>query len=53
MTQVFEDEEIWEEVKKDFPDDEMMQEIHFIRLKHFYRMKNLSIDEIVKFYQTK
>lgn len=45
--------EIWMEVKKEFPDDEMMQEIHYVRLLHYYQTKDLSPQEEVDFYQNR
>ena len=42
-----------EEVRKEFPDDEMMQEIHFVRLMHYHFMKDLSPGERCKFYLEK
>ncbi|MCD4844529.1 MAG: hypothetical protein K8R25_08590 [Methanosarcinales archaeon] len=41
---------LWEEVKEDFPDDDMMQEIHYVRLMHHYLTKNLSQEERFQFY---
>ena len=32
---------LWEEVQKEFPDDETMQEVHFVRLMHHQMTKNL------------
>ena len=40
----------WEEVQKEFPDDEVMQEVHYVRLMHHYPMKNLSRKERFRFY---
>jgi hypothetical protein len=40
---------MWLEVKEEFPDDEMMQEIHFIRLKLQLRMEGMSPAEQVRF----
>lgn len=42
---------IWEEVKKEFPDDEMMQEIHYVRRIHQIQTKDLSMAERNAFYQ--
>ena len=52
---VFTDEEkkrLWDEVKKEFPDDEMMQQIHYIRLLHYYQTQEMSSQERVKFYNS-
>jgi len=42
----------WEEVRREFPDDEMMQQIHFVRLLHHDQTKDLTARERVRFYQT-
>lgn len=36
---------LWAEAKADFPGDEMMQEIHFVRLLHEAQMGHLSHQE--------
>jgi len=41
---------LWKEVQEDFPDDDMMQEIHYVRLMHHYLTKNLSQEERFRFY---
>ncbi|MCK4614408.1 MAG: hypothetical protein KAU14_06365 [Thermoplasmata archaeon] len=41
---------LWEEVQMEFPDDEMMQEVHFVRLMHHQMTKNLSPEERFRFY---
>jgi hypothetical protein len=33
----------WEEVREEFPDDQMMQGIHFVRLLHHARTKDLPL----------
>ncbi len=45
-----EKDKIWEEVRKEFPDDEMMQELHFIRQVHYQQTKDMSLDERLRFY---
>lgn len=45
-----EKEKIWEEVRKEFPNDEMMQELHFIRQMHNQQAKEMSLDERLRFY---
>ena len=42
---------LWEEVQMEFPDDEMMQEVHFIRLVHHQMTKDLSTEERFQFYR--
>lgn len=44
-------EHLWEEVRREFPDDEMMQEIHYVRLLHHYQTENLSRKERIQFYK--
>lgn len=41
---------LWEEVREEFPHDEMMQEVHFVRLIHFLQTKELTPEERVKFF---
>ena len=43
--------EHWEQARKDFPDDEMMAEIHAIRLAMHEAHKGLSPREIGKLYE--
>jgi hypothetical protein len=45
-----EKKQFWEEVRKEFPDDEMMQEIHYVRLLHYYQTKGMSSQERVQFF---
>lgn len=45
-----EKKQIWEEVRREFPDDEMMQEIHYVRLLHFRQMEGLSSQERIRFF---
>jgi len=39
-----------EEVRKEFPDDEMMKEIHYSRLLHYFQTKDLPPQERIKFF---
>jgi hypothetical protein len=41
---------IWREVRKEFPGDAMMQEIHFIQYKMHLQMKGMSIEEQVRYF---
>lgn len=41
---------MWAEVREEFPDDEMMQELHFVRLMHYLQTKDLSPAEQISFY---
>ena len=52
MSVVTEDEKkrLWDEVREEFPDDEMMQEVHYVCLLHHWQMKDLSLEERIKFY---
>ena len=45
-----EKEQLLEEVRKEFPDDEMMQEIHYSRLLHYFQTKDLPPRERVKYF---
>ena len=42
---------LWEEVRKEFPDDEMMQQIHYVRLIHHCQTKDLSPQKVVQFFE--
>jgi hypothetical protein len=41
---------IREEVEQDFPDDPMMQELHVIRLKRYYELRDLPVREQIHRY---
>lgn len=45
-------DKIWEDVRKEFPNDEMMQEIHFIRQVHYLPTKDLSMEERLRFFES-
>jgi hypothetical protein len=49
LTEV-EKEDLWKEVRREFPDDEMMQEIHYVRLLHHHETKGLSPQELIQFF---
>ena len=36
---------LWAEVRAEFPDDEMMQEVHFVRLLHAAQLQDFTRDE--------
>ena len=42
---------IWAEVCEEFPDDEVMQEIHFVRQLHYLQTKDLSMEERLRFFR--
>ena len=42
--------QIWAEVQQEFPDDEMMQASHYVRLLHYHQVKNLSSQERIQFF---
>ena len=49
----FTDEEkklIWKEVLEEFPDDVTMQEVHYVRLLHYYQTKDMTQEERVCFF---
>ena len=41
---------LWEEAERDFPDDEMMRDIHYVRLLHQRQTKGMSVRERMEFY---
>jgi hypothetical protein len=41
---------MWDDVRSEFPGDEMMQEIHFIRLVQHFRTQGMSTAELVHYY---
>ena len=46
-----EKEKLLEEVCLEFPDDEVMQQIHYVRLIHQLQTRGMSADERIRFYQ--
>jgi predicted house-cleaning noncanonical NTP pyrophosphatase (MazG superfamily) len=44
-------ERLWEEVRREFPDDKMMQEIHYVRLLHHFQTKDMSSQERIKYFE--
>jgi hypothetical protein len=47
-----EKEQIWEEVRNEFPDDEMMQQIHYVHLMHYYQTRDMSSQERIRFFNS-
>ena len=45
-------ERIWKDVRQEFPNDEMMQEIHFIRQVHYLQTKDSSMEERLRFFES-
>ena len=43
-------ESIWAEVRKEFPNDPMMQEVHFVRLLHAAQLAHFSREERIEFF---
>ncbi len=42
---------IWADVCEEFPDDEVMQEIHFVRQVHYLQTKDLSVEERLRYFR--
>jgi hypothetical protein len=42
-------EALWTEVRAEFPDDEMMQEVHFVRALHAAQLRDFTRDERVEY----
>jgi hypothetical protein len=45
-----EKQQIWEEVRREFPDDAVMQEVYYVRLLHYYQLKGLTAQERIRFF---
>jgi hypothetical protein len=43
-------ESIWAEVRKEFPNDPMMQDVHFVRLLHAAQLAHFSREERIEFF---
>jgi hypothetical protein len=43
-------ESLWAEVRKEFPSDPVMQEVHFVRLLHAAQLAHFSREERMEFY---
>lgn len=40
------------EVRQEFPDDEVMQQVHYVRLIHHLQMRGMSAKERLRFFQS-
>ena len=40
---------LWDEMRAEFPDDEMMQEVHFARALHTLQFQDLTRDERIAY----
>ena len=43
-------ERLLDEVRREFPGDEMMQQIHYVRLLHYHHIEGLSSEERIQFF---
>ena len=43
-------ESLWAEVRKEFPNDPVMQDVHFVRLLHAAQLAHFSRDERIEFF---
>ena len=43
-------ESLWAEVRKEFPSDPVMQEVHFVRFLHAAQLAHFSREERMEFY---
>jgi len=43
---------IWMEILEEFPEDATMQEVHYVRLLHYYQTKGMTSKERIKFFST-
>jgi len=44
-------ERIREEVREEFPHDEMMQEIHFVQQVHYFETKDLHPEDQIRYFK--
>jgi hypothetical protein len=42
-------EALWAEVRAEFPDDQMMQEVHFVRALHAAQLRNFTEEQRVEY----
>lgn len=47
-----EKQQLLEEAQQEFPDDEVMQEVHYVRLLHYSQTRDLSSEERVRFFSS-
>jgi len=47
-----EKDRLWEEVRAEFPGDEGMQEVHYVRLLHHQQLKGLPAGDRIAFFQS-
>ena len=46
-----EKQKLMEEVRREFPDDDVMQQVHYVRLMHHQQTKEMSAEERIRFYE--
>lgn len=46
-----EKQRLLEEVRREFPDDNVMQQVHYVRLVHSLRTNAMTAEDRVRFYQ--
>lgn len=44
---------LWKEVREDFPDDETMQQVHYVRLIHRALTEGMSREQQIRFFEEK
>lgn len=44
---------LWDQVCEEFPDDQTMQEVHYVRLLHYEQTRHLSPKERLAFFRSK
>lgn len=48
-----EKKKLWEQVQEEFPEDQTMQEVHYVRLLHYEQTRRLSPKERLAFFHSK
>jgi len=46
-------DELWKKVKKDFPKDPALQEVHYVRLRIHEETKGMTSEEFVRYIKAK